>query len=243
MLLSTDSWEHSQDITTDGSHYYFSCKYGLIKTELDCKTVVARNADAIPDDFFNDLGVTHIGGISYFDGKIYCAAEDSKVWKHPMVLVYDAKTLDYTGISYELDPERHTRGLPWVAVDPDTGIIYCSSRDHSTEIMRYDPSTRTYLESIQLVNDSPEFDIHKIQGGDIAGGTLFLATNDDTQSVCSVELSTGRAVKLFDRNLFSGSEGEGLTVLKTADGAFLHCMDMSPIFISSYVRHFAATGE
>lgn len=239
MIIYEDSWERSQDIATDGENYYFSCKYGLIKTELDCTTVVARNADALPDEYVENYGTAHIGGISYYDGKLYCSTEDSKVWNSPIILVYDAETLEFTGEAYHLDPARHTRGLPWVCVDPETGLIYTSSRDRSTEIMCYDPKTQQYLDDVVLVNEDPDFNIHKIQGGDISGGVLYVATNNDTQAIYSVELSSGKAEKLFDRNLFTGSEGEGLTVLKTADGAFIHAMDMSPIFISAYIRHYS----
>lgn len=240
MLLGADSWEHSQDITTDGESYYFSCKYGIIRTELDCKTVITRNADAIPDDFKVEYGSAHIGGISYYNGKLYCAVEDSKVFQHPLIVVYDAETLEFTGEFYHLDAQKHTKGLPWVSVNPETGIIYCASRDNSTEIMCYDTATQKYLEPIALVNSDPDFNIHKIQGGEVNGGVLYLATNDSTQAVFTVDLASGQADKLFDRNLFEGSEGEGLTILKTQDGAFIHAMDMSPIFISAYVRHYAA---
>lgn len=239
MVLGADSWEHSQDITTDGESYYFTCKYGIIKTELDCKTVTVRNADAIPDSFKTEFGSAHIGGISFYNGKLYCAVEDSKVWQHPLIVVYDAQTLEYTGEYYHLDAEKHTKGLPWISVNPETGIIYCAARDNSTEIMCYDTATRSYLEPIALVNSEPDFNIHKIQGGEVNGGVLYLATNDSTQAVFTVDLASGQADKLFDRNLFSGSEGEGLTILETQDGAFIHAMDMSPIFISAYVRHYA----
>ena len=104
--------------------------------------------------------------------------------------------------------------------------------------MCYDTASGSYLESIELVNSDPDFNIHKIQGGEIKDGVLYLATNNETQAVYAVSLSDGRAEKLFDRNLFPGSEGEGITVLETEDGAFLHTMDMSPIFLSCYVRHF-----
>ena len=239
MVLGADSWEHSQDVTTDGESYYFSCKYGIIRTESDGKTVITRNADAIPDEFKAEYGSAHIGGISYYGGKLYCAVEDSKVWQHPLIVVYDAKTLEYTGEFYHLDAEKHTKGLPWICVNPETGIIYCASRDYSTEIMCYDTGAEKYLEPITLVNLDPEFNIHKIQGGEVSGGVLYLATNDSTQALFTVDLASGAADKLFDRNLFEGSEGEGLTVLETQDGAFIHAMDMSPIFISAYVRHYA----
>ena len=239
MLVNVDSWDRSQDMTTDGRYMYFSSKYGLTQTKLDGETVTMRNGNALPEKFVEEYGSAHIGGISYYKDKLYCAVEDSKVWEHPLILVYNAYTLEFTGEFYHLDPEKHTKGLPWICVDPDSGLIYTSSRDNSTEIMCYDTKTSQYRDSIQLVNPDEDFNIHKIQGGEISDGVLYLATNNETQAVYAVELASGRADKLFDRNLFSGSEGEGITVLETEDGAFLHCMDMSPIFLSCYVRHYA----
>ena len=242
ILINTQAWEASQGVTTDGTDFYFSSKFGLIKTEGDFKTVLIRCADAIPPEF-KALGVSHIGGISYYKGKLYCAAEDSKVFEHPYVLVFDAATLQYTGESYEMDAERHTKGLPWVAVDPDSGILYCAARDYATELMRYDLKNKRYLDSLPLVNDDPDFSLHKIQGGEICGGVLYTAANDDGQSVGRVDLATGRAEIYLKRSLFPGSEGEGMTVSRTDQGLVLHCLDMSPIFLSAYVRTYPAKAD
>ena len=238
LLLNDQAWEASQGVTTDGENFYFSCKFGLIKTKADCKTVLARSADAIPKEL-QAIGVSHIGGISHYGGKLYCAAEDSKVFEHPYVLVFDAQTLQYTGECYEMDPARHTKGLPWVAVDGETGVLYCAARDNATELMRYDLKSRRYLDNLPLVNDDPAFNLHKIQGGEVCRGVLYTAANDEGQSVARVDLATGRAEVLFKRSLFPGSEGEGLTVSVTSDGLRLHCLDMSPIFLSAYVRTYA----
>ena len=237
ILINDRAWEASQGVTTDGEHFYFSSKYGLIKTGSDFKTVLARNADAIPQQL-QALGVSHIGGISYYDGRLYCAAEDSKVFEHPYVLVFDAATLRFTGEALAMDPARHTKGLPWVAVDGETGVLYCAARDNATELMRYDLKSRRYLDNLPLVNDDPAFNLHKIQGGEVCGGVLYTAANDDGQSIARVDLATGRAEVLFKRRLFPGSEGEGMTVSLTDEGTVLRCLDMSPIFLSAYVRSY-----
>ncbi len=242
MLLNDQAWEASQGVTTDGESFYFSCKFGLIKTKSDYKTVLARNADAIPQEL-QALGVSHIGGVSYYQGRLYCAAEDSKVFEHPYVLVFDVETLQYTGECFEMEPERHVKGLPWVAVDPDSGILYCAARDHATELMRYDLKNGRYLDSLPLVNDDPDFCLHKIQGSEILDGVLYTAANDDGQSIGRVNLATGRAQIILKRNLFPGSEGEGLTVTRAEQGVLLHCLDMSPIFLSAYVRTFLVKAD
>ncbi len=239
MVLYGDSWDRSQGMANDGESYFFSCKLGLIKTELDCTTVIKTNYDAIPAELAEEYGLKHIGGISCYNGKLYCALEDSKVFKHPVIAVYDAETLEYTGEYHHLDTEKHPMGLPWVCVDPDSGIIYTAKRDYPTELIRYDIVNDEYLEPIPFKNPDPDYNIHKIQGGEVYNGVLYLATNDETQALYTVDLADGTADKLFDRNLFKGSEGEGLTILPTDDGAVIHAMDMSPIFASAYIRHYA----
>lgn len=130
-VLLIGAAERSQGITTDGKYYYFSSKWGLTKSELDSKTRVKSNPLAIPKKLKDEYGLAHIGGISYSkaDNCIYAGLEDSKVWKYPVVAVYDADTLKFTGRYYILDNTRHTRGLPWVTVDNDNGLLI--ALDHS----------------------------------------------------------------------------------------------------------------
>ncbi len=239
-----DSFERSQGITTDGESFYFSHKYGLLKTGLDGKKVVARNFEGIPAEMTEEYGIKHIGGISYHNGKIYCPLEDSKVWKHPMVLIYDAQTLEFTGEFYHLDAERHSRGLPWIAVDAGRNLVYTASRDNSHSLICYSLTDFTYVRDLPLVEESgDEATVHKIQGGEVYDGKLYVATNNDTQAVYEINLDTGLTVKLFDRNLTKGSEGEGITVLPMEDGSFLHALDMGPLFVNAYIRHYTLPGE
>lgn len=130
-VLLIGAAERSQGITTDGKYYYFSSKWGLTKSELDGKTRVKSNPLAIPKKLKDEYGLAHIGGISYSkaDNCIYAGLEDSKVWEYPVVAVYDADTLKFTGRYYILDKSLHTRGLPWVAVDNDRGLLI--TIDHS----------------------------------------------------------------------------------------------------------------
>ena len=127
----------SQGMTTDGEDFYFSSKTTLIRTKSDAKTVIDADYSAIPDEL-KELGIAHIGGLSYYNGYIYAGMEDSKVWDYPIVGIFDAETLDFVDY-YILDCETVTRGLPWVCVDPETGWLYCT--DHSkvpTKLLVYD---------------------------------------------------------------------------------------------------------
>lgn len=237
-VLLIGAAERSQGITTDGKYYYFSSKWGLTKSELDGKTRVKSNPLAIPKKLKDEYGLAHIGGISYSkaDNCIYAGLEDSKVWEYPVVAVYDADTLKFTGRYYILNKALHTRGLPWVAVDNDRGLLI--TLDHSkkaNELIFYDiADNMKYVGSVKLSET-----VRSIQGAEIYRGMLYAATNDDTQAVYKIDPKSGEVSKYFDRNLTKGSEGEGITVLETADGAVFHAIDMGPLFINAFIRHYA----
>ena len=237
-VLLIGAAERSQGITTDGKYYYFSSKWGLTKSELDGKTRVKSNPLAIPKKLKDEYGLAHIGGISYSkaDNCIYAGLEDSKVWEYPVVAVYDADTLKFTGRYYILDKALHTRGLPWVTVDNDRGLLI--TLDHSkkaNELIFYDiADNMKYVGSVKLSET-----VRSIQGAEMYGGMLYAATNDDTQAVYKIDPKSGEVSKYFDRNLTKGSEGEGITVLETADGAVFHAIDMGPLFINAFIRHYA----
>ena len=237
-VLLIGAAERSQGITTDGKYYYFSSKWGLTKSELDGKTRVKSNPLAIPKKLKDEYGLAHIGGSSYSkaDNCIYAGLEDSKVWDYPVVAVYDADTLKFTGRYYILDKALHTRGLPWVAVDNDRGLLI--TLDHSkkaNELIFYDiADNMKYVGSVKLSET-----VRSIQGAEMYGGMLYAATNDDTQAVYKIDPKSGEVSKYFDRNLTKGSEGEGITVLETADGAVFHAIDMGPLFINAFIRHYA----
>ena len=237
-VLLIGAAERSQGITTDGKYYYFSSKWGLTKSELDGKTRVKSNPLAIPKKLKDEYGLAHIGGISYSkaDNCIYAGLEDSKVWEYPVVAVYDADTLKFTGRYYILDKALHTRGLPWVAVDNDRGLLI--TLDHSkkaNELIFYDiADNMKYVGSVKLSET-----VRSIQGAEMYGGMLYAATNDGTQAVYKIDPKSGEVSKYFDRNLTKGSEGEGITVLETANGAVFHAIDMGPLFINAFIRHYA----
>ena len=237
-VLLIGAAERSQDITTDGNYYYFSSKWGLTKTELDGTTRVKSNPLAIPQELKDKYGLAHIGGISYSkaDNCIYAGLEDSKVWEYPTVVVYDADTLRYTGRYYVLDKMVHTRGLPWVTVDNERGLLITLDHSKNAEkLIFYD--IKAGMEPVGTVELSQT--VHSIQGAEMYKGKLYAATNDDTQAVYEIDPDTGEAEKYFDRNLTQGSEGEGITVLETADGAVFHALDMGPLFINAFIRHYA----
>lgn len=232
-VVGIGAYFRSQGMATDGETLYFSSKTTLIRTEDDAKTLVNANYFAIPDEL-KDLGIAHIGGMSFYNGKIYAGLEDSKVWDYPIVGVYDAETLELVEY-YVLDAEVITRGLPWVAVNPENGYLYCM--DHSkqpTKILVYDTANEmAFVEEVMLSEVVPS-----IQGAEFYNGTLYAATNDDTQAIYKISTENGSVEKYLDRNLTSGSEGEGMTFMLKDGKPVIIAMDMGPLFINAFVREY-----
>ncbi len=232
-VVGIGAYFRSQGITTDGKTFYFSSKTTLIRTESDARTPVNANYFAIPDEL-KELGIKHIGGLSFYNGKIYAGLEDSKVWDYPIVGIFDAETLELEKY-YILDSETVTRGLPWVCVDGETGYLYCT--DHSknpTKLLVYDAANEMkFIKEIAL-ESSP----YAIQGAEFNDGFIYAATNDDTQAIYKINPENGATEKLFDRNLTSGSEGEGMTFITENGKTVLVAMDMGPLFINAFVREY-----
>ncbi len=232
-VVGIGAYFHSQGMATDGETLYFSSKTTVIRTEADAKTLINANYFAIPDEL-KDLGIAHIGGMSFYNGKIYAGLEDSKVWDYPIVGVYDAETLELVEY-YILDAEVITRGLPWVAVNPENGYLYCM--DHSkqpTKILVYDTADKmAFVEEVALSEVVPS-----IQGAEFYNGTLYAATNDETQAIYKINTSDGKVEKYLDRNLTAGSEGEGMTVMMKDGKPVIVAMDMGPLFINAFVREY-----
>lgn len=223
----------SQGVTTDGGSFIFSSKFGLLKTELDGTTWINFNADAIPAELKKNYDSAHIGGISCFDGIIYAALEDSKKWEYPICALFDADTLLFTGKWFLLSPELQLKGCPWVAADGARGLIYSARRDNSPELICYDIHTGELVKTVALSEE-----VHKIQGGEVFGDYLYVATNNKTQSIFKIDPASGDVSEIVERSLAKGSEGEGMTVTVSGGRATICALDMGPLFINAFLRRY-----
>ncbi len=240
-LVLTDAMYAGQGITTDGKYYYTSGSLtalgiaGLAKWDMETMELVKTNDDAIPEYYKNLYGSDHIGGISYYNGKIYAAVEN-KAEDFPLVVTYDPKTLEQIDI-YKIPNDNLPDGIPWCAVDGENGYLYCSPFKNVTEILVFDLDTMEYSHSIKLSQQ-----ITRIQGGEVYGGVLYLSydvANNNTDKVLAVDVETGHVDTLFERKVPSkaGNEAEGLTVYLTDDGAFIHVLDYDKT-VGVYLRSY-----
>jgi len=227
-----DAVTRAQGVTNDGKSYYFSFNFGIIKTALDGVTMQATNYLAIPPKLLL-LGDKHIGGITYYNGKIYAPIEDSKVFQHLYICTYDAATLKFIA-AYALPLENQEFGVPWCVADPVNGYIYSARRDDVTTINCYDPETLQLVKTIEI--NTP---ISKIQGGDMYKGILYVSVSREDQGVYAVNLKTGEVKEAFARNLVDGTEGEGMTIVPTPDGALFHVQDLAKNNLGMHLRNYA----
>lgn len=238
-VVGLKSLERAQGVATDGEAWYFSGKSSITKIAFDNKTVLAYNYKAIPSELKENYGSAHIGGISYYNGRIYAPIEDSKKWQHPIVAVYDAQTLEFKEY-HEMSKDILTRGMSWLSCDAGNKLIYSSHSKTADVIYCFDIDTFKFVKEIKLSEA-----LKNIQGGDVYKGLLYVGTNDETRAVYTIDVKTGTVVKTFDRIMYQpklidnfGGEGEDVTVYPMADGTLIHALDIGTLFIDANLRHY-----
>jgi len=222
-----------QGVTTDGESWYYSWNFGLQRTDLNHK-IVASHFIAIPLQFLLE-GSNHIGGISVYGDKLYCPLEDGSDYLKPYILIYDAKTLKFTGEYYLLPQELHVDGVPWVAVDGPRGVAYTAEWSKAPVLNVFS------LEDFSLVRTVPlSYPIDRIQGGEVYDGVLYCAADTrDSHTIWAVNPETGEVTKVFDRNLDNEVEAEDMTVWPMPDGSFFHCIETGASRVNVMFRHYA----
>jgi len=220
-----------QDVTTDGRHLYFSQNFGLTKTDLTGKRIITKNLIAIPPRLLLK-GCDHIGGISYHDGKIYAALEDSGTFEHLYIVVYNARTLrpvKYAPVALG----DHEFGIPWVTADREKGLLYSARRDDFTTLNIYDAETLELTGYLEL--GAP---VSKAQGGEVHDGVLYVAVSRERHGLYAINLTTGQVQVVFNRYL-GGAKGQGLMILPRSDGSFFHVLDEGENRVNMRLRSYA----
>lgn len=234
----------SQGITTDGEYFYTSGSIaaldlvGMAKWTADGFDKVIYNHFAIPKEIKEKYNSDHIGGISYYDGKIYAATEDDTD-TYNLILIYDAETLEFTGEYYNLGTEYLDDGIPYCAVDGENGYLYTSQFHETDCILAYNLDDMTFSHKIMLSEP-----IDRIQGAEYYDGLLYMSYDVEdsaTEKVQTVDVKTGKVETLFERTVSGRDhEAEGLTVYPMEDGSFIHIADYDKL-ISVSIRHYSFT--
>ncbi len=233
-----------QGITTDGEYYYTSGSItafnltALAKFTFEDMTMVDSNVNPLPEKC-TDRGNNHIGGISYYNGKIYASVEGGDEC-YACIVVFDCETLEPTGEVYDLPNEYYSDGVPWCAVDTQTGYLYASKWTDIETIYVYD--TADSMKPVREIDLKGMEKIHRIQGGEFYDGTLYLSedieNNGTIKNILAVNPKTGMVTIAAERDVGGDNiEAEGLTFGETKNGAVMHVLDYNKI-IGVTVRHY-----
>lgn len=232
----------SQGITTDGEYFYTSGSIaaldlvGMAKWTADDFEKVIYNHSAIPKEIKEKYNSDHIGGISYYNGKIYAATEDDTDTNN-LILIFDAETLEFTGEYYDLGTEYLDDGIPYCAVDGENGYLYTSQFHETDCILAYNLDDMTFSHKIMLSEP-----VDRIQGAEYYDGLLYMSYDVEdsaTEKVQTVDVKTGKVKTLFERTVSGRDhEAEGLTVYPMEDGSFIHIADYDKL-ISVSIRHYS----
>lgn len=230
-----------QGITTDGEYYYTSGTLvgigftAIGKYTVDGMEYVDSNINPLPS-MCTERGNDHIGGISYYNGKIYAPVEgDDGVTA--CIVTFDAETLEAVDV-YDLPMEQFPDGVPWCAVDGETGYLYASKWKDTKKIYVYDVNNDMAFVKVLDLTAS----IKRIQGGEFLDGTLYLSQDSHgkgkIRDILSVDTATGEVKLVAERNIGSEKfEAEGMTFTEGENGPVLHVLDYNKT-IGIYVHHY-----
>jgi len=194
--------------------WVFSTNFALYRTGDDL-TELAKNEAAIPDDWLAK-GYNHIGDIDIVGNVIYAPVEQPDMERGRQAMFrFDATTLQFID---GVEVAQHHNSF--VSVDPDTMVAYSTDYFDDDELIRYDINDG-WKPMAPIAMSST---IGHIQGGDLANGAFWIATDDDNDGLYRVDPSTGDTVSIGSIGHVDG-EGEGIDATETANG-LLHVISI-----------------
>lgn len=234
-----------QGIATDGEYYYTSGSItalnftALAKIAVEDMEIKDVRINPLPDKC-TDRGNNHIGGISVYNGKIYASVEGGEDSYNACIVTFDCDTLEATGEVYDLPNDLYDDGVPWCAVDTETGYLYASKWNDIKSIYVYD--TNKNMELVKEIKLSGIDTIHRIQGGEFYNGTLYLSNdcedNGNFKNIYGVNVETGNVYIAATRDVGGDNvEAEGITFLPCEDGSVMHVLDYNRV-VGVFLHHY-----
>jgi hypothetical protein len=207
---------YNQGVARIPGGWIFSATDSLWRTDDDLR-VLKHISPAIPAAW-KAKGFDHVGDVDVVGQYIYAPFEQDDYSKGQQATArYDRDTLQF--VDAVTLPQNENS---FVTVDPATMIAYTMQHFDGDAVLRYDVAHA--WKSLPPLRMSTL--LHHTQGGDIALGQLWIATDDARHGVYRVDLRTG-AVKLVVEMGHPGGEGEGIDATDLPSG-LLHamCVDM-----------------
>lgn len=194
---------------------------GMLTTDLPTSTGLARDTveyaqehvktPAVPAYFFENYGSNHLGSIDVFDGEILAPLEDKRPkgqedYLYPILAAFDQDTLSYAE-KYTILPrdEDQDDGLPWVAGDEASGIIYTSKYKNATKLNKFPIGslwTGTPLREQLILSEA----ITRVQAGRIYEHHLYVIADEELKAI---SLGSGNVTPVTLSDYLPESPGPG----------------------------------
>ena len=237
-----------QGVTTDGTYFYTAgAATGLhvtymAKIDIASMTMTDKRLNPLPA-VCKARGNDHIGGISYYDGKIYASVEGGDVCR-ACIVVFEPETLEPTGDVYDLPGDDFDDGIPWLAVDPDTGYLYASKWSHAQAVYVFD--VRDGMRPVRTIRPVGVGELDRIQGGEFHDGALYLSQdnwdNGSRKRLLRLDTETGEVTPAAERDVNSGRiEAEDATFLARDGAVSLYVLDYNKA-VGVFLREYAVAG-
>lgn len=248
VFVMVEALAMGQGITTDGTYFYTAgAATGLHvtylgKIEIASMTMTDKRLNPLPD-VCKARGNDHIGGISFYDGKIYASVEGGDVCR-ACIVVFDPQTLEPTGEVYDLPNDDFDDGVPWLAVDPDTGYLYASEWSHANTVFVFDVNDGMRL--IRAFEPGGIGELDRIQGGEFCGGALYLSQDSRDNGTCKrllrLDTKTGEVTAAAERDVNGGRiEAEDMTFLFRNGAPALFVLDYNKA-VGIFLREYTVAG-
>ncbi len=244
MYVAEQALVCGQGVTAGGDYLYTSGAITALnltflgKIDLETMTYVDRVINPLPD-VCKERGNNHIGGISYYNGKIYAPVEGGDV-TYACIAVYDAKNLEETGEVYDLPNEYYDDGVPWLAVDPETGLLYASKWSHADKVYVYDVNDG--MKQVKEIGLTGIGELDRIQGGEFLNGKLYLSQDSKdsgtVKKMLTLDIQTGNVSVAAERDVNgTNTEAEDMTFVIREGETRMLVIDYNK-FIGIFMREY-----
>ncbi|WP_266734366.1 hypothetical protein [Streptomyces sp. NBC_00378] len=246
--------ERGQGVATDGMYFYYAGPGGMVKATVANDSEVASSAFPIPLELSRKYGSDHIGDVEYYGGYVVAPIEDGDGYQHPLLALYKASDLSYTGRYVQLPLEQMPGGVPWVAVDAASGLLYTApwtqdAAQGTNRLVAYSLDDLLTLPAgsalpvVKTVTLSQP--LSRIQGAAMWQGRLYASVDDSAKSVYSIDTVSGGVSYEFHQDVEAGDEVQGLAAWDFgSSGGQLHIVHvgsgLNSIFL--YLQHYTQTG-
>ena len=216
---------YNQGVARIPGGWIFSATDSLWRTDENLK-VLKHISPAIPAAW-KAKGFNHVGDVDVVGNYIYAPFEQPDYSKGQQATArYDRDTLQF--VDAVTVPQNENS---FVTVDPETMIAYTMENFDGDALLRYDVANAWKSLPPLRMNTL----LHRTQGGDVALGQIWIATDDARHGVYRVDLRTG-TVKLVVEIGHPGGEGEGIDATDLPSG-LLHTMCVDPKFEPVWFEH------